>query len=103
VVPKRLGNSILLRSQTSFFALESSSNSEGINRVWENTKEYIKNSAKGSLGPCKLKQHKLWFDEYFQDFKQAKMQWLRDPNQNNLYNLNNFRNISKTQRRNTES
>jgi hypothetical protein len=83
--------------------LQSSSNSEGINRVWANTKENIKNLAKGSLGPYELKQHKPWFDKYFQDFKQAKMQWLQNPNRNNLDNLNNFRNISKTQRRNTES
>jgi hypothetical protein len=33
---------------------------------WENTKENIKTSAKRSLGPHELKQHKLWFDEYVQ-------------------------------------
>jgi hypothetical protein len=41
------------------------------------------------------KQHKLWFDEECSQFlrqrKQAKMQWLQDPNQSNLDNLNNAR------------
>ena len=38
-------------------ALENFSNSEGINRVWENIKENIKTSAKESLGLYELKQH----------------------------------------------
>ena len=34
-----------------------------INRAWENIKGNIKISAKESLGPHELKQHKPWFDE----------------------------------------
>jgi hypothetical protein len=37
--------------------LEILSDSEGINRVWENIKENIKTSAKESLGLYELKQH----------------------------------------------
>jgi hypothetical protein len=40
-----------------------------------------------------LKQHKPWFNEESSQFvhqkKQAKMQWLQDPNQSNVDNLNN--------------
>jgi len=35
---------------------------EDTNRVWENIKENIKTSAKGSLGLHELKQHKPKFD-----------------------------------------
>ena len=54
-----------------------------------------------------LKQHKPWFDEEYLGFldqrKQAKIQWLQNPNQSNVDNLNNvkceasrhFRNIRK--------
>ena len=47
----------------SFDALEELSDSEGINRAWENIKENIKNPAKESLGLHEMKQHKPWFDE----------------------------------------
>ena len=57
--------------------------------------EYIKTSATESLGLQKLKQHKQWFDEEYLGFldqgKQAKMQWIHDPSQSNLDNLNNVR------------
>jgi hypothetical protein len=40
-----------------------------------------------------LKQHKPWFDGECLDFldqrKQAKMQWVQDPSQSNVDNLNN--------------
>jgi len=42
-----------------------------------------------------LKHHKLWFDEeclgFLDQRKQAKMQWVQDPNQSNVDNLNNVR------------
>jgi hypothetical protein len=42
-----------------------------------------------------LKQHKLWFDEEYSKLlherKQAKLQWLQNPNQTNGDNLNNVR------------
>jgi hypothetical protein len=69
--------------------------SEDINRAWQNIKENIKTSAKDSLDLYKLKQHKPWFDEeclhFLDQRKQATMQWLQDPNQTNVGNLNNVR------------
>jgi len=38
-------------------------NSEDIDRVWENNKEILKNSAKRRLGVCDLKLHKPWLHE----------------------------------------
>jgi len=42
-----------------------------------------------------MKWHKIWLEEkcsrYFDQRKQAKMQWLQDPNKSNVYNLNNLR------------
>jgi len=42
-----------------------------------------------------LKQHKPWLDEeclgFLDQRKQAKMQWIHDPNQSNVANLNNLR------------
>jgi len=46
-----------------FVVLEKLNDNEDIHRVWENIKEIIKSSAKESLGPYELKQHKPWFDE----------------------------------------
>jgi len=77
-----------------FAALENLSDGEDINRAWENIKENIKTSAKGSLGRHKLKQHKPWFDEclgFLVQRKQAKMQWLQDPGQSNVDDVNNVR------------
>jgi hypothetical protein len=38
-----------------------------------------------------LKQHKPWFDECLGFFDQKKQQWVQDPSQSNLHNLNNVR------------
>jgi hypothetical protein len=69
--------------------------SEDINRAWENIKESIKISPKESIGLYERQQHKPWFDEECSDFldqrKQAKMQLLQNPNQNNVDNLSNVR------------
>ena len=77
----------------SFATLENLSDVDDINRAWENIKENIKTSDKESLH--ELKQHKPWFDEECSRFphqrKQAKMQWLQNPNQSNVVNLNNVR------------
>jgi dsDNA-specific endonuclease/ATPase MutS2 len=63
-------------------------------KFWENIKEKIKTSAKEILGLHELKQHKPWFDKQSLSFldrrKQAKMQWLQDPSQNNEDKLNNI-------------
>jgi len=45
-----------IRISNRFVALESSSDSEDVNRDWENTKENITTSAEGSIDPYKLKQ-----------------------------------------------
>jgi hypothetical protein len=54
-----------------------------------------KTSAKESPGLHELKQHKLRFDEEclgFLDKRQrVKMQWVEDPSQNNVDNLNTVR------------
>jgi hypothetical protein len=47
----------------SFTDLESISESEDINRAWENIKNSIKTSAKESLCMYNLKKHKPLFDE----------------------------------------
>jgi benzoyl-CoA reductase/2-hydroxyglutaryl-CoA dehydratase subunit BcrC/BadD/HgdB len=46
-----------------FAALENLSDSEDVNRGWENVQENIKTSGKESLGLYELKQHTPWFDE----------------------------------------
>ena len=75
--------------------MENLNDSEDINRAWKNFKGNIKTSAKEGLGLYELKQHNPWFNEKCSRFldqrKQAKMQWLCDPHQNNLDNLNNVR------------
>ena len=75
--------------------MENLSDNENINRAWENIKENIKNSAKETLDLHILKQHKSWFDEeclYLLVLrKQSKMQWVQDPRQGNVDNLNNIR------------
>jgi len=87
--------------------LENLSDNKDINRAWENIKENIKTSAKESPGLHELKQNKPWIDEEYLGFlyqrKQAKMQWIHDPSQSNVDNLNDvrrdasrhFRNIKK--------
>jgi len=71
------------------------SDNKDINRAWEIIKQNIKTSAKESLGLQELKQHKSWFDEeclgFLDQRKQAKMQWIHDPSQSNVDNLNNLR------------
>jgi len=78
-----------------FAALENLSDDEDVDRTWENIKENIKTSAKDSLGLHELKQNKLWFDEeclgFLDQRKRAKMQWIQDPSQSKVDNLNNLR------------
>ena len=82
-----------------FAALENLNVEKDVNRVCENIKENIKTSAKESLGLHEWKQHKPWFDKECVDFldqkKQAKMQWIRDPSQSNVDNLNIRRDASR--------
>jgi len=68
---------------------------EDVDRTWENIKENIQKSAKESLGLHELKQNKPWFDDECLGFsdqrKQATMQWIQNPSQNNVDNLNNVK------------
>ena len=86
--------------------MENLRDSEGIYRAWENIKENIKTSAKESLGLYELKQHKPWFGEeclsFFGSKEQAKMQWVQDPNQRNVDNLNNVKREGSRYFRNKE-
>jgi hypothetical protein len=52
-----------IKVSNTFAALQNSSDTQDINRAWENIKKNIKISAKDSLGLYKYKQHKLWFYE----------------------------------------
>jgi len=77
-----------------FAALENSDDDEDVNRNWENIKENIQTSAKESLGLDDLKENKPWFDEclgFLDQRKRAKIQWIQDPNQSNVDNLNKVR------------
>ena len=58
-----------------FAALKNLYDKEDIKRAWENIKENIKISVKDTLGPY--------------ENTQTKMQWLHDPNQSNVDDLNN--------------
>jgi len=75
--------------------LENSDDDEDVNRTWENIKEYIQTSAKESLGLVEFKQNNPWFDEeclgFLDQRKRAKIQWIQDPSQNNVDNLNKVR------------
>jgi len=78
-----------------FAVLENLNDNEDVDRTWESIKENIQTSAKESLGLHVLKQNKPWFDEeclvFLDQRKRAKMQWIQDPSQRNVDNLNNVR------------
>ena len=78
-----------------FAAVENLNNDEDVDRTWDSIKENIQTSAKESLGLHELKQNKPWFDEECLGFlyqrKQAKIQWIQNPSQSNVHNLNNVR------------
>jgi hypothetical protein len=46
-----------------FAALKNCDDNVDMNTAWENIREYIKTSAKESLGHYQLRQHKPWFDD----------------------------------------
>jgi hypothetical protein len=78
-----------------FAALESLDETFDINNALESIRENIKTSAKENLGYQKLKHNKPWFDDecskLIDQQKQAKLQWLQNPNQTNGDNLQNLR------------
>jgi len=88
-----------------FAALENLSDDEDIYRAWENIKENIKTSAKESLGLHEMKQHEPWFNEesFLDQRKQAKMQWIQDPSQSNVDNLNHVRHDASRHFRNKKN
>jgi len=75
-----------------FAAFENSDDDEDINRNWENIKGNIHTSPKESLGLDEFQQNKPWFDVeslgFFDQMKRAKIQWVQDPSQSNVDNLN---------------
>jgi hypothetical protein len=79
----------------SFEALENMDNDRDINRASVNIKDSVQTSARERLGLHESKQHKPWFDEECLGFldrrKEAKMQWMQDPRQSNVENLNMVR------------
>jgi hypothetical protein len=66
-----------------------------VNSAWVTVRENIKISAKESLGYFELKKHTPWFDEGCSKLlgqgKQAKLQWLEDPNEINGHYMNNVK------------
>ena len=82
-----------IKISNSISALENFSDSEDINRAGINIKEHVRTLTKENLGLYELKQHNPWFDEecsrLLDHRKQAKIQWLQDPNHCNVDNLNN--------------
>jgi len=80
-----------------FAALENLN--DNVNRTWENIKENIQTSAKECVGLHEFKQNKPWFGEeclgFLEQKKRAKMQWIQDPRQSNVDNLNNVRRNKK--------
>ena len=81
-----------------FEALENLSVCEDINWAWWFIKEYIKTSAKQSVGVHELKRHKPWFDEEclgcLDQRKQDKINQVLDPSQSIVDNINNVRSES---------
>jgi hypothetical protein len=73
--------------------VESVSDGEDVNRAWE--RENIRTSPNESLGLYELKQYIPRFDEgclcFLDHRKQANLQWLQDPNQNNVHTPSHIR------------
>jgi hypothetical protein len=60
-----LKNSIRLKSEKKFAALENFEDSGDINRAWDNIRQNIKIFAQESLDYCESKHCKPWFDEEY--------------------------------------
>ena len=75
--------------------MENLRDSKDVITAWENIKENIKTSPKRNLCLYELQQHKPRYDEecfhFLDQMRQAKMQWLQDPNQSSADNLNTVR------------
>jgi hypothetical protein len=75
--------------------MESLDESFDINNAWESIRQNIKTSAKDNIRYQKLKHNKPWFDDecskLIDQRKQAKLQWLQNPNKINRGNLKNLK------------
>ena len=83
-----------IESSNRFAALGNLNDDVDINMAWENIKENMKTSAEVRVGLHELEHHTRWFDEclgFLDQRRQAKMQWVQDPGQRNVDNLNNVR------------
>jgi hypothetical protein len=84
-----------VKIKNKFAVLENLDDNGDINRAWEAIRENITVSAKESIGLCKSKSYKPWFNEECLKLvdrrKQAKLQWLQDPSVVNEDNLRNVR------------
>ena len=102
---RKLENKIKMSDR--FAALENLNDIKDINRDWENITESIKTSAKESQGLYEWKQHEPWFYEecslFLDQRKQAKMQWLLDPNKSNIHIVSNVRHEASGQFRNKKT
>lgn len=71
-----------------FSPLENVSESEDVNKTWDNINDHIKMSARGSLGLYEWKHHKPQFVEkrsrFLEQRQQVKTQWLQDSNESNV-------------------
>jgi hypothetical protein len=78
-----------------FDALENFGDNVDMNRAWENIRQNRQISAKESLGHYELQQHKPWSDDECSKLidrrKQAKLQWLQNPSQENGDNMDKVR------------
>jgi hypothetical protein len=85
-----------IKISSRFAALENlDDNDVDISKTWKSFRENLKASATESMGYYDMKQHKSWFDEecykLLDERKQAKLQWLQNPSQTNVDNLNSVR------------
>ncbi|PSN43801.1 hypothetical protein C0J52_15501 [Blattella germanica] len=90
-----------LRNDEEFETLECSEENvateeeTNINREWETIRDTIKLSASESVGHLKKRQSRKWFDEECVDMvhkrKLAKMNWMREPNEQNSEQLCSIR------------
>jgi hypothetical protein len=89
-----------------FSALESLQDNVDINRALDAIRDYIKISAKECISHCEAKHHKPWFDEEYSKLvdrrKEARLQWLQNPNVVNEDNLSNIRREASSHFRNNK-
>jgi len=78
-----------------FAVLENLKDDVDVSCIWGNMKHNIQISAKESLSMHEWNQHKPFFDEeclgFLDQSKRAKIQWVQDPYESNVGNLNSAR------------